>query len=278
VGKPTLDPQTAINILRRQLAVPIESMPFDGPGVEKWWNLTERIVEEAFGAHHRNFGQFVFSVSHGSATREQQQQYHIETVRGKKALLQSFIEQLELLAVPGHRSLPGENQMIVRTNDEGRIGVSAGGSRKVFVVYGQDKTARTQLEAMLRRWDLQPLILDQLPSSGMTVVEKVIQYSHDDVGFAVVLATPDDEGNRRGATKEKKSRARQNVVLELGLVLAKLGRPRVAILLKDAPNMEKPSDIDGLIYLPFEKDVEEIKVKLAQEMTDQGLLIPVQKL
>lgn len=79
------------------MAVPIEGTPFDHPEVEKWWSLTERIVEEAFGAHHRNFSQFVFSVTQGNATRQQRQQDHFETMIGKKALLQSFIEQLELL-------------------------------------------------------------------------------------------------------------------------------------------------------------------------------------
>lgn len=41
--------------------------------------------------------------------------------------------------------------------------------RKVFVVYGHDPDSRSQLEAMLRRWDLDPLILDQLPSEGQTI-------------------------------------------------------------------------------------------------------------
>ena len=45
--------------------------------------------------------------------------------------------------------------------------------RDVFVVYGHDENARTQLEAMLRRWNIEPLILDQLPSEGMTVIEKL---------------------------------------------------------------------------------------------------------
>lgn len=43
-------------------------------------------------------------------------------------------------------------------------------NRKVFVVYGHDNNARTQLEAMLRRWDLEPMILDQLISSGQTII------------------------------------------------------------------------------------------------------------
>ena len=47
------------------------------------------------------------------------------------------------------------------------------GNNKVFVVYGHDEPARTQLEAMLRRWGMEPLILDQLPSEGQTIIEKL---------------------------------------------------------------------------------------------------------
>jgi predicted nucleotide-binding protein len=151
-------------------------------------------------------------------------------------------------------------------------------SRRVFVVYGHDGQAKTQLEAMLRRWDLEPLILDQLPSEGQTVIEKPEKYAQSDVGFAVVLATPDDEGNIIGKQDEKKFRARQNVVLELGLLLGKLGRPKVAILLKNQEKMERPSDIQGLIYLPFTDDVAETKVQLAKEMEKQGIAIAMAKL
>jgi predicted nucleotide-binding protein len=150
-------------------------------------------------------------------------------------------------------------------------------SRKVFVVYGHDATSRTQLEAMLRRWELDPLILDQLPSEGQTLIEKLEKYQSD-VCFGVVLATPDDEGNTVGRTDEKKLRARQNVVLELGLLLAKLGRAKVAILLKNQEKMERPSDIQGLIYLPFTDDVAETKVQLAKEMAKQGVAIEVERL
>ena len=151
-------------------------------------------------------------------------------------------------------------------------------SRKVFVVYGHDTTARTQLEAMLRRWDLEPVILDQLASEGQTVIEKLMRYSSDAVGFAVVLATPDDEGYRRSREDEKKFRARQNVILELGLLLAKLGRERVAIFIKGQDEMERPSDIQGLIYLPFVNDVEEPKLTLAKEMQKQGITLDLEKL
>lgn len=79
-------------------------------------------------------------------------------------------------------------------------------SRRVFVVYGHDGAVRTQLEAMLRRWNLEPLILDQLPSEGQTLIEKLEKYTRDDVGVGIVLATPDDDGYPRGKAEEKKSR------------------------------------------------------------------------
>lgn len=151
-------------------------------------------------------------------------------------------------------------------------------SNEVFIVYGHDETAKAQLEAMIRRWDLEPLILDQLPSEGQTVIEKLEKYT-DRVKFAVVLATPDDEGHKANRPDEKAYRARQNVVLELGMLLKQLRRKSVAILLKQQENMERPSDIQGLIYIPFKDDLQkEAGPLLAKEMVAQGYNIDIKKL
>lgn len=150
--------------------------------------------------------------------------------------------------------------------------------RKVFVVYGHDQAARDQLEAMLRRWGLEPLILDQLATEGQTVIEK-LESAMAEASFGVVLATPDDEGHRAGRPDEKALRARQNVVLELGMLLARLGRKHVAILLKTQENMERPSDIQGLIYIPFKDDIaKEAGVSLAKAMDACGYKIDVARL
>jgi len=150
-------------------------------------------------------------------------------------------------------------------------------NRKVFVVYGHDQVARTQLEAMLRRWDLEPLIIDQLESSGNTIIEKLEEYIPQ-AAFGIVLATPDDMGYPKGKEEEKKYRVRQNVVLELGMLLSRLGRSKVAILLKNTEDMEKPSDIHGLIYIPFTADVKETTVDLVKEMNKNGYYIDISKL
>ena len=155
--------------------------------------------------------------------------------------------------------------------------ISANPNRKVFVVYGHDNNARTQLEAMLRRWDLEPLILDQLISSGQTIIEKLEEYTQQ-VNFGIVLATPDDVGYPRNDESKKQYRVRQNVILELGMLLARIGREKVAILLSQADDMEKPSDIDGLIYIPFKENVEETKLSLAKEMKSNGYVLDIAKL
>lgn len=149
-------------------------------------------------------------------------------------------------------------------------------SRKVFVVYGHDDKARTELEAMLRRWALEPLILDQLASGGQTIIEK-LESVRREASFAVVLATPDDEGHRKDHPEEKAFRARQNVVLELGMVLSVLGRKKVAVLLKTGVEMERPSDIQGLIYIAFKDDVKEAALTLAKEINAQGIPIDLSK-
>ncbi len=171
----------------------------------------------------------------------------------------------------------GKNSEIVKAILSGKVETPIE-NKKVFVVYGHDNLARTQLEAMLRRWSLEPLILDQLVTSGATVIEKLEEYTQQ-VNFGIVLATPDDIGYAKKDGEEyKKSRVRQNVVLELGMLLSKLGRSKVAILLKEDKDFEKPSDIAGLIYIPFKENVEEAKVSLAKEMQEYGYTIAVKNL
>lgn len=168
----------------------------------------------------------------------------------------------------GNHNIQGKNQQTVK---DLLSGTATSGNRKIFVVYGHDEIARTQLEAMIRRWDLEPIILDQQASSGQTIIEKLEEY-RTDVGYAIVLATPDDDGKAK-EEKEYKSRVRQNVVLELGMFLAHLGREKVAILLKEASNFERPSDIQGLIYIPFQNKVDEVAISLIRELSRQGYAI-----
>lgn len=173
----------------------------------------------------------------------------------------------------GKYNVQGKAQEEIKTILESTIQKN---NRKIFVVYGHDEIARTQLEALLRRWDLEPVILDQQASGGQTIIEKLEEYGGD-VGYAIVLATPDDDGKAKTESVYK-SRVRQNVVLELGMFLAKLGRNSVAILLKEAADFEKPSDIQGLVYIPFQNKVDEVAISLIRELSRQGYKIDSTKI
>ncbi len=115
-------------------------------------------------------------------------------------------------------------------------------SRRVFVVHGHDEGAREMVARFLDKIGFEPVILHEQANQGRTVIEKI--EAQADVGFAVVLLTPDDEGCVRNGTPEP--RARQNVLLELGYFLGRLGRARVCALKRG--QVEIPSDFAGVVW------------------------------
>ncbi|EKA7372239.1 nucleotide-binding protein [Vibrio parahaemolyticus] len=115
-------------------------------------------------------------------------------------------------------------------------------SRKIFIVHGHDDGARETVARFLERIGLEAVILHEQANQGRTIIEKVV--ANSDVGFAIVLLTPDDEGCVKGGTPEP--RARQNVLLELGYFIGRLGRDKVCALKRGA--LEIPSDFAGVVW------------------------------
>ncbi len=118
--------------------------------------------------------------------------------------------------------------------------------RKVFIVHGRDDGPREAVARFLERLGFEPVILHEQANLSRTVIEKV--EAHSDVGFAIVLLTPDDEGNLVG--EQPRPRARQNVLLELGYFIGKLTRQRVCTL--KVGDLEIPSDWRGVIDEPLD--------------------------
>jgi predicted nucleotide-binding protein len=140
--------------------------------------------------------------------------------------------------------------------------------RRVFVVHGRDQTARETVARFLERLGLETVILHEMPNAGRTIIEKIEKYS--DVAFAVVLLTPDDVGALKDDSGNLHSRARQNVVLELGYFIAKLGRENVCPLYVEG--VELPSDVSGLVYVEMDSGGG-WKLKLAKELEETGFSI-----
>ena len=116
-------------------------------------------------------------------------------------------------------------------------------SKRIFIVHGHDGEARETVARFITTIGLEPVILHEQANRGRTVIEKV--EANSEVGFAIVLLTPDDVGRANDAT-ELEPRPRQNVLLELGYFIAKLGRERVCALKRG--RVEIPSDFAGVVW------------------------------
>ncbi len=141
---------------------------------------------------------------------------------------------------------------------------------KIFIVHGHDETVKQTVARFLQAIHLEPVILHEKANNGATIIEKFEKNA--DVAFAVVLMTPDDVGGKDNGSL--KLRARQNVVAELGYFVGKLGRNRVAALVKG--DVEIPSDFDGVVYTTLD-DHGAWKMKLANELEEAGLEIDFKK-
>lgn len=144
-------------------------------------------------------------------------------------------------------------------------------ARQIFIVHGHDADARDQLELTLRRLGLEPFVLMNSSGGGKTIIEALEgkigrDYSSD---FGIVLMTPDDLGYAKKDGAEKaEPRARQNVILETGMLLSSLTRGRMAIVVKG--HIEIPSDLLGIIRFGYNEHVKEIVPKLCQRLKEAG--------
>ncbi|MDE2726342.1 MAG: nucleotide-binding protein [Gemmatimonadota bacterium] len=169
-----------------------------------------------------------------------------------------------LYSVLSHRGVdtgmaPDDGQSAVNSSVELKTG-------RAFVVHGRDDKAKLEVRGFLAQLNIEPVILDEQPSGGQTVIEKFEE--HTDVDFAVVLLTPDDTGKLAGSPDEPKPRARQNVIFEFGFFVGKLGRPRVFVLHKG--KVDIMSDYHGVIYILMD-DAGGWKLKLAMEIKKAGI-------
>lgn len=137
---------------------------------------------------------------------------------------------------------------------------------KIFLVHGRDLDKRDAVARFMERSGpsgFTPTILDEQAGKGRTIVEKLEQHAGY-ASYAVVLLTGDDEG-RFGGAGEMRPRARQNVILELGLFTGLLGRDNVAVLYE--PSVEIPTDIGGLEYISLDGDWQK---RLVRELRAAG--------
>lgn len=140
---------------------------------------------------------------------------------------------------------------------------------RIFIVHGHDEVSKLKIVRFIEESKLVPIILSEQPSNGRTIIENFEK--NVNVRFAVVLMTPDDRIFTDDVSNKSIYRSRQNVILELGYFIGKLGRRKVCVLYKEG--VEIPSDIHGILFTLMD-DNDGWKLKLAKEMRSAG--VPVQ--
>ena len=150
-----------------------------------------------------------------------------------------------ILGPPGYKKSDDVN------DSNGKRVVDIPENNKIFVVHGHDGDMKQTVARTLEKLGLEPVILHEQPNRGRAIIEKFEDYS-EAISFAIILLSPDDKGCEANNFPEyAKLRARQNVILELGYFIGKLGRTKVLVLFKDEPDFEHPSDFVGVLYTPF---------------------------
>ncbi|AUC20885.1 hypothetical protein BTO15_01595 [Polaribacter sejongensis] len=145
-------------------------------------------------------------------------------------------------------------------------------SNNVFIVHGHDDRVKLDTARTIEKLGLNPIILSEQPNQGQTIIEKF--ELHSDVGFAVVLLTADDLGKVK-TDDEDKYRARQNVIIEMGYFIGKLGRSKVFPLYEEG--VELPSDLHGVLYIPLD-NAGTWKFRLAKELNASGYDVEVKNI
>lgn len=142
----------------------------------------------------------------------------------------------------------------------------------IFVVHGHEDGKREIVRRFLEKvTSRKVVILADEANQGHDLLGKLLN-SAENAGFAVVLLTPDDVG-RSKADDIDSSRARQNVIFELGLFIGLLGRSRVAALKFDA--VEIPTDFAGVVYIDYG---DQWQIALARELAAAGIETDLQKM
>lgn len=140
---------------------------------------------------------------------------------------------------------------------------------KIFIVHGHDGELKQSVARIIEKQGIDAVILSEQANKGRTIIEKFEDYS--DVSGAICLFTADDFGRAKKDSSDN-TRARQNVVLETGYFMGKLGRDHVVILADDG--IEMPSDLSGVVYT----STESWKFDLLKELKAMGYTVDFNKL
>ena len=258
---PTAPKEIAIGRLQRQLdAIPeLKQLRRGSPEFTEWQRNTRVAIAYTFGeesSQNEEFQDIEYSPFIFTGGENYFQGAYIRGLDSAAAKLRSMIREVQEYWDDPQQPSAAETPEIphpVNTN-------------RVFVIHGRDHGTRDTVASFLRKLELEPVILEEQPNRGRTIIEKFEEYVQGD--FAIALLTPDDVGGL--SNDELQPRARQNVIFEFGYCIGKFGRDRVLALVKEDP--EIPSDYAGVLYILMDESGG-WQMRLIREMNSAGFSV-----
>ncbi len=160
------------------------------------------------------------------------------------------------IPIPGSNGIPGEKLETlvkdmeyifeVRSNSEKGVSDEQERPSRVFISHGRSQDWREVQAYVEKDIKLDTLELAQEANKGRTVLQKLDEESQN-CSFAVVVMTGDDQADSAAP------RVRENVMHEIGFFQGKFGLANVCLLHEEGVSI--PSNIHGVVYIPFPKDL-----------------------
>lgn len=222
-----MDKKDAIEFLKKKVEeIPnLEKLPHSARGVILWRDSIEDVLENAFGRNSTQFMRF-YNTRHKKlrSNKEYTQKTYISQLNRRKTAILSIINSWEVTNL--------HENTLVKIEPP-----------KAFIVHGGKSGVLSKLCDFIEALGIKPLVVEMLPSKGMTVTEKVKKYQQE-ADCAIILAT-------RGGiidTKSGKEHPRLNVIDELSSFWEAFPQKVILLLEKGAT---LPSNKTGLTYEPF---------------------------
>ena len=259
---PQISPEQALTLVQTQIEkgkALLASRPLKDDAYESWELVIRNVLEKAFGVNSPNVSSITDVGKYGgfpmNAGSEWWENHHASSLQTQITKLDGLVELLQTeIKLSSGQALAASPPVT---------------GHGVFLVHGHDDKTLHETARFLEKLKQDVTILREQPNEGRTIIEKFEEYAN--VGFAVILLTPDDHGGPIDSPQEEQNpRARQNVVFELGYFIGRLGRNRVCALY--AEGVEIPSDYSGVLYIPFDEQGA-WRLALAKEMKAAGLPI-----
>lgn len=143
---------------------------------------------------------------------------------------------------------------------------------QIFIVPGQDVTARDKTTHFIESLGFEAIILEEQAFSNQTLLEKMEAFP--DAKFGIVLYTPSLKEEKELKNGNTKLKAQLSKVFEHGFLMGKIGKSNVCALVKD--NIEMPNDISGAVYITMD-ETDLWCYSLAKELKKAGYSINMKK-